>query len=65
MKTLGEYLLEDGVVTPTQIESALERQREMAARGDRKRLGEILLDMGLVTKEQLQAAIDRQQLERT
>jgi mannitol/fructose-specific phosphotransferase system IIA component len=65
MRTIGEYLLEDGAVTPTQVEAALERQRAMAARGEKKRLGEILLEMGVITADQLQAAIDRQQLERT
>lgn len=65
MKTIGEYLVEDGVLTPTQVETVLARQKDMAARGERKRFGEVLLDMDLVTGDQLQAAIDRQQIERT
>lgn len=65
MKTIGEYLVEAGVLTPAQVEMTLERQRAMASRGEKKRFGEVLRDMGLVTEAQLQAAIDRQQLERT
>lgn len=65
MKTIGEYLVEDGAITATQVETALARQREMATRGEKKRFGEVLLDMRLVTADQLQRAIDRQQLERT
>lgn len=65
MKTIGQYLVEDGVLTPAQVDSALERQRAMASQGQQKRFGEVLLDMRLVTPAQLQAAIDRQQRERT
>ncbi len=65
MKTIGEYLVEDGAITPAQVKAALARQREMATRGEKKRFGEVLLDMHLVRTDQLQRAIDRQQLERT
>lgn len=65
MKHVGEYLVEAGVLTPTQVETVLARQKDMAARGESKRFGEVVLAMGLATAEQLQAAIDRQQLERT
>ncbi len=65
MKTLGEYLIEDGAVTSTQVDGALERQRQLAARGERKRLGEVLIEMRLLSRDQLQRALDRQQLERT
>ncbi|HEX9436540.1 MAG TPA: hypothetical protein VGA16_05195 [Candidatus Limnocylindria bacterium] len=65
MKTIGEYLVEDGAITPTQVETALAKQRDIAARGEKKRFGEVLLEMRLVSTDQLQRAIDRQQLERT
>lgn len=65
MKTLGEYLIEDGVVTPAQLQRALARQHELYGRGEKKRIGEVLLELGLLTEEQLQLALDRQQLERT
>ena len=64
MKTIGEYLVEDGALTSAQVETVLARQKDMAARGERRRFGEVLLEMRLVTAGQLQAAIDRQQLER-
>lgn len=65
MKTIGEYLVEDRVLTPTQVETVLARQKDVAAGGERKRFGEVVLEMRLVTPAQLQAAIDRQQLERS
>ena len=65
MRTLGEYLVEDGALTEEQMQRALARQHELQARGDRKRIGDVLLELGLVTAEQLQAALDRQQLGRT
>lgn len=64
MKTLGEYLIEDRVLTDAEMQRALARQHELHARGERKRIGEVLLEMGLVTEDQLQRALDRQQLER-
>ena len=64
IKTLGEYLIEDGVLTKEQVDRALARQREMSARGDTKRLGDIALEMGLITREQLQSAVARQQKDR-
>lgn len=65
MKTLGEYLIEDGVLTGAQLQRALARQHELHGRGEKKRIGEVLLEMQLVTEEQLQLALDRQQVERT
>ena len=65
IKTLGEYLVEDGALTDAQVERVLARQREMAAAGDRKRFGEVVLELGLASTEQLQRALDRQLLERT
>lgn len=65
MRTLGEYLIEDGVLTEEQMQRALARQHEVHASGERKRIGDVLLEMRLVTEDQLQEALDRQQLERT
>jgi hypothetical protein len=65
MRTLGEYLMEDGVLTHAQVQRALAHQHELHSRGERKRIGEVLLELGLVTEPQLQRALDRQQLERT
>lgn len=65
MKTLGEYLIDEGALTAADMQRALARQHELNANGERKRIGDVLLDMKLVTQEQLQQALDRQQLERT
>ena len=64
MKSFGDYLVEDGVLTPTQVETVLARQRDLNARGESKRFGEIVLDMRLATEAQVQAALDRQRRER-
>ncbi|MBI4714924.1 MAG: chemotaxis protein CheA [Nitrospirae bacterium] len=48
---LGDILLKDGVITPTQLTDALSRQ---------KRLGEILVEEKLVTPEQIDQALQKQ-----
>lgn len=45
---LGELLVQAGVLTPAQIESALGRQRTLPGK---PRLGEVILAMGLTTEE--------------
>ncbi len=45
---LGESLVKAGIVTDTQLKSALEQQKENG-----KKLGEVLIDSGLVTEEQI------------
>ncbi len=65
MRTLGEYLIEDGVLTRAQVDAALARQREIASGGRPKRFGEVLREIGLATEAQVQAALDRQERERT
>ncbi len=60
---IGEYLIEQGLLTPSQLESALTRQRELAGRGQRRLLGQTLLEMKLVDRETLDRAITRQIIE--
>lgn len=60
---IGEYLIEQGLLTPPQLESALARQRELAARGQRRLLGQTLIEMNLVDRETLDRAITRQIIE--
>ncbi len=60
---IGEYLIEQGLLTPPQLESALNRQRELAARGQRRLLGQTLIEMKLVDRETLDRAITRQIIE--
>ena len=49
-KRLGELLLERGLITPDQIESALKVQKSTMPK---KLLGEILVEMGLVESGQV------------
>jgi len=60
---IGEYLLEQGLLTGDQLDSALVRQREMADRGQRRLLGQTLLEMKLVDRETLDRAVTRQIIE--
>ena len=52
----GEYLLRRGYVSETQLQTALARQREMAARGTQVTIGQTLFEMGAVSREQLDLA---------
>ena len=54
-KRIGELLMELGLITPRQLEHALERQRSTG-----KFLGVVLLEMGVLTEQGLLQAISRQ-----
>jgi len=54
-KLIGEYLLEMGVINPSQLQKAVGIQIK-----DKRRLGEILIDLGYIRKEQLSAALRKQ-----
>ncbi len=56
-KLLGQYLLEMGVLTPAQLETALVRHADLARAGDCRFIGEILLEMGYITTAQLDLAL--------
>ena len=60
---IGEYLLDQGLLTPSQLEHALQRQKELASAGQRRLLGQTLVEMGVVDIETLDRAINRQILE--
>jgi len=57
----GEFLVKKGVITESQLETALTRQRSLTAKSWRSTIGQILLEMGAVTTEQLDDA-GREQL---
>lgn len=59
-RRLGEYLQRDGAITEEQCESALQRQRELDAKGEHHLMGEILVEMGAIGVSELQRALDRQ-----
>ncbi len=63
VQTLGQYLVEEGVLTHEQVAAALRMQEDLESRGHPQRLGEILSLMHAVTPEQLRQALERQQRE--
>lgn len=60
---LGEYLIQQGLITQDNLEQALLRQKETARTGERLLLGQTLLAMGLVNRETLDRAITSQIIE--
>jgi hypothetical protein len=59
---IGNVLVRMGLVTPEQIEHAVQRQ----AREDRgTRLGEVLVGMGAITRSQLDEALRKQKAMRS
>lgn len=54
-KKLGEILVDDGVLSDTQLKLALSEQK-----GNQKRLGEILVDSGYITEKDLALSLSRQ-----
>lgn len=54
LKHLGEFLVENGIVTLNQLEDALDMQKHNRER----RVGEILVTQGVLSKEQLVMAIE-------
>ncbi len=60
---IGDYLIEKDLLTDEQLKSALDRQKELAAEGDRRLLGQTLVEMGLVSRETIDMAITNQIIE--
>lgn len=60
---LGEYMLDQGLISPTQLEESLKRQKELSERGEHQLLGQTLVGMGYVDRETLDRAITRQIIE--
>jgi cellulose synthase/poly-beta-1,6-N-acetylglucosamine synthase-like glycosyltransferase len=53
-KTIGEQLLEAGLITEDQLMAAIERQQQYGGR-----LGDILMELGFITAEQLRPFVSR------
>jgi signal transduction histidine kinase len=60
---IGDYLIEQGLITPEQLEAALIEQLEKAVGGERQLLGQTLIDMGFIDHETLDKTINIQILE--
>ncbi len=60
---IGEYLIDQGLLTPDQLERALHRQKQLSDQGKHRLLGQTLMEMELVDRETLDRAITRQIIE--
>ena len=60
---IGDYLIEKDLLTEDQLNSALERQKELADQGKRRLLGQTLVEMGMVSSETIDMAITNQIIE--
>jgi len=60
---IGEYLIDQGLLTSDQLERALHRQKQLADQGKHRLLGQTLMEMELVDRETLDRAITRQIIE--
>jgi len=60
---LGEYLVQRGLLTTGQLESALVHQKERAKLGERRLLGQTLVEMEMVDRETIDRAITNQIIE--
>jgi signal transduction histidine kinase len=60
---IGDYMLEQGLLTPEQLHDALERQKTQTAQGQHRLLGQTLIEMGFLDRETLDRAITRQIIE--
>lgn len=56
----GEYLVAKGVITEVQLQTALNRQAELARKGRYMWLGEIMVDLNYVRPSQVQEALTAQ-----
>ncbi|NPA92209.1 MAG: hypothetical protein GXO56_00840 [Chloroflexi bacterium] len=58
---LGERLVQEGLITPAQLEQALAHQRELAEKqGTPKRLGQVLVELGFISREDLDRVVAEQ-----
>lgn len=60
---IGDYLLDHGLITQEQLDSAVEHQQTLAAKRDHRLLGQTLIDLGHIDHETLDLAINLQIIE--
>jgi len=60
---IGEYLIDQGLITNQQLEIALMKQKEMTAEGKRPLLGQTIIELGFIDHETLDRSINVQILE--
>jgi signal transduction histidine kinase len=57
---LGDQLVNAGLLTPAQLDSALEYQRQKAAEGQRRLLGQAIVELGYLERPTLDRAVTEQ-----
>jgi signal transduction histidine kinase len=57
---IGEFLIEQNVITKNQLEEALQQQKERAEQGQEVLLGQTLIEMGILNRETLDKALTEQ-----
>lgn len=57
MKRIGEILVDQGVITPAQLETALDRQKKDM---HDKKVGEILIELGYINYDALLLYLESQ-----
>jgi len=60
---IGDYLIEQDLLTEEDLETALARQKELANEGERRLLGQTLVELGMVSRETIDMAITNQIIE--
>jgi signal transduction histidine kinase len=60
---LGEYLINQGIISEEELKVALTRQQELASQGERRLLGQTLVEMDLVNRETIDQVITGQIIE--
>ena len=61
---IGEYLVHDKLVTPVQLEKALEAQATRIERGKMPLVGTVLIEMGAINAQDLAFALAEQERDR-
>jgi signal transduction histidine kinase len=60
---VGEYLVEEGYISPAELDRALVVQKEMAGSGQQVLVGELLVDLGYIDRNTLDKAITKHVLD--
>lgn len=60
---IGEYLVENGLISPAELERALTIQKKMNRSGESVLVGELLVDLGCISRENLDKAITQHVLQ--
>ncbi len=60
---IGEFLLEQGLISPVQLDVALKRQKELASQSEHRLLGQTMVQLGFIDRSTLDRAINHQIIE--